>query len=299
MSSSYNIKKSTRGIALIQVLLITAILSVLALFISQTAKEQVKQAQWINDKMQAQIELHSAESLLLFELLTKKNNKINDDSRIVNTINFYDQPFQINDKVTAKIQDQSSLIQLHYPKGDLLKKLLRSKALSENKIEVIIDSLLDWQDIDNIQRQNGAEADTYGGDQLIRNGSVPSISDINHIKIIEPAIRQLIINNTTIYQTGTYSPINAPPDILNALTNYNAVQQVVSLRKKGVLSNEQFSQITGIVETDDMYFYISNYLKIDLTAKVGESMANKTMFIHIKPYAQGNDKPINIFISRG
>ena len=59
-----------RGVALIQVLLVTSILSVLALYMTQTAKSQIQQAKWMNNKAQAHIELHSAESELLFELFT-------------------------------------------------------------------------------------------------------------------------------------------------------------------------------------------------------------------------------------
>ena len=55
-----------QGIALIQILLLTAILSILALYLTKTAQEQVTMAQWSNDKAQALVELHSVESQLMF-----------------------------------------------------------------------------------------------------------------------------------------------------------------------------------------------------------------------------------------
>jgi len=299
-----NYYKIQQGIALIQVLLITAILSVLALYLTQTAKSQVQQAQWAGDKAEAQVAVHSAESLLLFELLTKKKTPTistsdNDGDIIASQWNFSAVPFQIKNNVIAKIQDQSGLIQLHYPNRERLKKLFATNGFSLNQVEAIIDNLLDWQDIDSIQRQNGAEAIEYGGVEFIRNGAVPSIHDVIHIKSMNLGVQQLLLRNATIYKSGAFSPINAPAELLYGLTSKNAVEQVLNLRRLNRLTGKQFSEITGIVEDDDTYFYTSNYLMIDLTSRVGQSKANKQMIIHLQPYAEGNSKPFNIFISRG
>jgi len=62
-------KKNQQGIALIQVLLISAVLSVLALYLTSTAKDQVKVAQWSIDKAQALVNINSGEAQLLFSLL--------------------------------------------------------------------------------------------------------------------------------------------------------------------------------------------------------------------------------------
>lgn len=298
---SYN---NQQGIALIQVLLITAIMSVLALYFTQTARSQIQQAQWANDKAQAKVAVHSAEALLLFELLTKKktlsiNTNKNDDNIIANHWNFFAVPFQVNNDVMVKIQDQSSLIQLHYPNRNRLKKLVATTGLSQNQVEVIIDNLLDWQDIDNIQRQNGSEAKEYGGSEFIRNGAVPSIHDVIHVNSMSLAIQQLLLRNSTIYKSGAFSPINAPAELLYALTSKSAVKQVLTLRGLNRLTAKQFSDITGIVEDDNIYFYTSNYLMIDLTSMVGEAKANKQVIIHLQPYAEGASKPFNLFISRG
>ncbi|WDE13268.1 general secretion pathway protein GspK [Thalassomonas haliotis] len=293
-----------QGIALIQVLLVTAVLSVLALFMTQTAKNQVSQAQWVNDKAQAQVELYSAEALLLFELLTQKKIKSPQMSEsvtgdIASRWNFFAMPFSLKDGVEVKIQDQSGLLQLHYPDSGLLKKLVATVEPSPAKVEIIVDSIMDWQDLDNTLRANGAEAGKYSSKGLIRNGAVPSVYDIKHVKSITPAVLELLKENTTIYQAGAFSPINAPEGLLNALMDLNTVEQVLSLRRSNQMTNNLFSDITGIVEDDDTYFYTSNYLMIDLVSEIGESKVNRKLFIHLQPYAEADKKPINIFLSRG
>ncbi|MDX2370000.1 MAG: type II secretion system protein GspK [Colwellia sp.] len=271
---------------------------------TQTAKNQVTQAQWGNDKIQAQVNVHSAESLLLFQLLTTKKNYTQSQSSeseysLTDVWNFYATPFIINKNVTAQIQDQSSLIQLQYPDAELLQKLLINFGETANNAEVLVDSLLDWQDIDNIQRQNGAEFTAYGGVGNIRNGAIPSIYDIKYLKSLSPTTFQRLLPNVTIHKFGTFSALNAPVDILNAITNKAAVEQVMALRAENSLTRHNFKEATGIREDEDTYFYTSNYLKIKLISNVGLSKASKTMFIELNPYAEGVNRPVNIFINRG
>jgi len=296
--------RSQHGLALIQILLFTAILSVLALYMTQTAKSQITQAQWGNDKTQAQVNIHSAESLLLFQLLTNKKNYAqeqanNSEYDLSNVWNFYATPFVINNNVTAQIQDQSSLIQLQYPDANLLKQLLINFAVTANDAEVLVDSLLDWQDLDNIQRKNGAEAATYGGFENIRNGAIPSVNDIKFLKTLSPAIFQRLLPNVTIHKFGTFSALNAPVDILHAITNKAATEQVMQLRATNSLTRINFKEITGIREDEDTYLYTSNYLKINLISEIGVSKASKTIFIELEPYAEGTNRPMNIFLNRG
>jgi general secretion pathway protein K len=296
--------RSQHGLALIQILLFTAILSVLALYMTQTAKSQITQAQWGNDKTQAQVNIHSAESLLLFQLLTNRKGYAqaqgdNSEYDLTNVWNFYATPFVINNNVTAKIQDQSSLIQLQYPDAKLLKQLLINFAVSANDAEVLVDSLLDWQDLDNIQRQNGAEVAAYGGFENIRNGAIPSIYDIKFLKTLSPVIFQRLLPNVTIHKFGTFSALNAPIDILQAITSKAAAEQVMQLRTNNALNTSNFKEITGIQEDEDTYLYTSNYLKINLVSEVGVSKASKTIFIELDPYVEGTNRPVNIFLNRG
>ena len=64
-----------RGIALVQVLLIVAVVSILALYFTQSARQQVKNATMMVDKAQALVELNNAEASILFSLLTEKPNR--------------------------------------------------------------------------------------------------------------------------------------------------------------------------------------------------------------------------------
>ena len=58
------------GIALIQILIIVAILTTVALYISKSAKQQVQMAQWAVDRTYAAVSAHSAQADVMFEMLT-------------------------------------------------------------------------------------------------------------------------------------------------------------------------------------------------------------------------------------
>jgi len=313
--SQYSFRpQKQQGIALIQVLLITAILSVLAIYLTNTAKEQVKIAQWTDDKSQALVSLHSAEAQLLFSLLTQQkivtseNNADgnrngegdisgSNEESITQRWNFFAKPFFVTEQVMVSIQDQAGLIHAQYPDRDVLEKLFLGQGLGMIEVNELIDNLLDWQDLDSISRANGAETSVYAG--LIRNGAIPDVHDFSFIKKITPELLELLINTTTIYRQGSFNPTNAPTEILHALTNESAAKQVILLRESGQLTKRNFSQLTGIVEDDDTFFYPSNFLSIKLTSKIGESKVHKEMTIQVRPYAKADKSPINFFSNRG
>ena len=296
-----------QGVALIQVLLITAILSVLALYLTTTAKDQVMISLWTNDKADALTAMHSAESNLLFTLLTElktSDNTINSENNttastdvILSNWNFFNKPFYVNKKVSIAIQDQSALINLHFPDRDMLTALTISQGYDINQANVIVDSLLDWQDLDSIPRINGVETNQTNM-SVVRNGALPSVYDLHFIDAIPLELQQILINNSTIYRKGSFNPTNSPAELLFALLNTETAQQVIELREAKQLTKRKFTQLTGIKENDETFFYPSNYVSITLISKMGISVVKKIIVIHINAYAKADKRPINILSTR-
>jgi general secretion pathway protein K len=282
-----------RGIALIQVLLIVAMLSVLALYLSKTARDQVKIAQWYVDKGQALVELQSTEAELLFTLLTE--SKLDSKSPIVKKWNFYSGPFEFNKTVTVSMQDQASLINAHFPERDRLLQFIQRHGFSQSL--VILDTLLDWQDADSISRRNGDE--TASANKAIRNGAIPNIEDLAHINAIPSKLFTLLQNNMTIYRVGYYNPMYSPVELLQVFMNEETAKQIVQLRKSKQLTKSSFSQLSGIKEEGDIFFYPSDNIAIEMTSEIGESMVKKKIVVHIKPYAKLDSTPVSIPYSRG
>jgi general secretion pathway protein K len=292
-----------QGIALIQVLIITAVLTILALFLTSTAKDQVKIAEWADDKSAALIAVHNAQAQLLFTLLTQPKHLVSDKAapsvmveNITNQWNFFAKPFPVTAQVQASIQDQSALIHAHFPNKKHFIALLVANGETIDKANALYDNLLDWQDLDNIQRVNGDEFLTDLSE--IRNGALPDLHDFNFIPGITPSLKELLVQNTTVLGKGFFNPMNAPKALLTAITNVEIAQQVMQLRASQQLTNLQFSQLTGIVENDKIILYPSNMLEIKLTGQVGFSVVQKSILIELTPYANEYQSPITIFSNK-
>jgi general secretion pathway protein K len=267
---------------------------------SQTAKDQVTQAKWANDKAQALIDLHSEEAKVLFNLLTESKiatNKTDDINNMANHWNFYAKPFYVNSKVSIEIQDQAGLLHAHYPERQRFIRFLIHHGLSDKASNRLVDKLLDWQDLDSIPRNFGAESSAYSG--IIRNGAVPSLYDFIHVQGVSDELLQLLLANTSINRRGYFNPMTAPNDLLSSVVDGDIVNKVIALRDNGLLTKAIFSELTGIVQDNDIFFYPSNYLSIKLVSKVNESIVSKEIYVHISAYAKSTKSPIVYYSSRG
>ena len=278
-----------QGIALIQVLLIVAVLSVLAMYFTHTARNQVQIAQWLDDKNTALVNLHNTESELLFLLLTElKGNQSKN-----NTIkwNFYNQPFTMHESVVVSMQDQAGLLSAHFPDVELLNKLVASSGIAPG---VNFSSLLlDWQDLDNEPRPRGKET------KQTRNGKIPHLQDLVHLKALSEQGYKILQNNMSIYRTGYYNPMASPVSLLRALTNNEKAQKGLDLRNNDELNKRAFKELTGLSENDSMFFYPSNNIAIKIKSTVGESVAEKEIIITLSPYAVLDVSPIVVMYNRG
>ena len=145
------------GIALIQILIITAIISTIALYVTQSARQQVQMALWAKDKSQALVNLHTSKNDIMFKLLTVswtaasaqegiaagyQFNLYNQGFRLVNgddeqpvaanNNDVNNSPGEVDDNGTIiQIQDQAGLINLLHPQPQTISKRLMVAGLSE------------------------------------------------------------------------------------------------------------------------------------------------------------------------
>jgi len=299
-----------QGIALIQILLITAILTVFALYMTQTARQQLTMGYWASDRAQAQVELHSAQSQLLFTMLTQPLSHLYDEipkqpssplessiATISQSLNLHGQAFSINEHVTARVKDQAGLIHARYPLRYVIKALIGAQGYNETQVDEMVDALLDWQDLDNITASEGAEIPNAQG--RIRNGALPDMFELQHITQIPARLYPLLRDNLTAHRRGNFNPMNSSVELLSALTSAQIAQQVSRLRDSQQLTKQVFIDLTDITENDEIYLYPSNYFTIELVSEVGDTVVTKKITIKLLPTASNKTSPINQYLSRG
>ncbi|MDT8336094.1 MAG: type II secretion system protein GspK, partial [Desulfurivibrionaceae bacterium] len=84
---------------------------------------------------------------------------------------------------------ESGKIDLNRASIDLIREFLVFKGLEPEEVDIVIDSLLDWRDNDDLHRINGAERDYYQGLEnpyIPRNGRIEDPAEFFLIRGTEP-----------------------------------------------------------------------------------------------------------------
>ena len=278
-----NINKQ-RGIALLQVLLISAIISVLAMYLTLTSRQQIAVAKLVDDRANATLYQKSAESSIFFELLSRDYSSTATDP-LPKNYNFYANPIKIDDYTKVEIQDVSGLINIMEPNRLLLQKTLGRLGVDENASSVIVDSLLDWQDKDDLTRLNGAEK----GDYVLgpRNRYISLKTEMQLVKGVDKTIWQKLSPNLSMPQMSYFNPMFAPKPVLQAFLNDDA-ESILKLREQGILNRTEFSQSTGVYDNIGIVLSPSNVFQITFKVQYGEVMLTKQQTVKLDRYAGKN-----------
>jgi len=279
--------KKQSGIALVQVLIISIILMMLAIYIIQTARMQIKTTHLMQKSFQVNLAGESAEAELLHTLLTNKRyqNK-NSDNKLVQNWNFYGQPFSYDENTEITIQDVSSLLSLNNTNKILSTRLFEQLGYQEKDSRTFFDSLSDWKDKDDLKRLNGAEKDYYHSANIQgpRNGYLQSMNEVLNIKGSDILTTEEWHNYFTIELTSEFNPLNAPDDILKAFLNdEQAFIDVINLRDQGVLSTYNFYQATGIDSDERITFNTGRILQIKIITYKQNSQFIKSFIVDLRP----------------
>jgi len=286
---------SQRGIALIQVLIITFVLSLLGLYINQTVREQVKITTSIQNKFLMRLELEKTEADLLQALLSnnKYPNKSAVDS-ITSKWNFYGKEFQLNDNAYVTLTDLSSLMGLNISDATLLKNVLLQIGIDEVSAREFVDSLADWKDKNDLSRLNGAESAYYKQHKKsysARNGFLQDPSEVALIRGGEQITPKLLNQYFTTEIIAGFNPLNAPQKILNAFINdENSIQKVLQLREQGTLKSYDFYKLTGVEGDEYITFATGSKIRVQLRVTYNGAQLKKTYTLDATP--QSYTKPM-------
>lgn len=294
-----------RGIALVQILLISAVLSVFALYLTYTARDQVKIATWANNRVAAEQAINSAYAEILFYLFTNEKRKAMPDNdyqasetfggHILSRWNFHGEFFQLSPLVKVKIQDLGGRLSMHFIDSERYLSFLTANGVSQERADVIVGRLLDWQDADSMPRPFGLESNPGF---TSRDGYIPDLTDLELFLELSEKEKSLLNTNTTIYFNGDFNPLTASKELMSSELGEVAASQIFIERKERDLNSLEFRQITGKSATE-YYIYPSNSLEIELVAEVGDARLNKTVVINLKRYVKGINSPLNVLFEKG
>ncbi len=185
--------------------------------------------------------------------------------------------------IDIEIQNESGKININYAGSGFLKMMLNPFDLDEQDRDIIVDSILDWRDADDLYRLNGAEDEYYESlahPYKAKNGFFDSVDELLLVRGMTPEIfygglKEMVTvypGETLISSKGVKKPpvnssrinINsAPPLVLRALPEMTDDLVLLVLEYRAEQPFQSIAQVAPVVGSD-VYAAIARYLSTDL-----------------------------------
>ena len=296
-----------RGSALIIVLILMTVTISLALYTVSLSREIVSSSQNLQDKLQARLESGS---------LVEKLHYIGSTGRFTSwnleNINAYrDIPLLLNLRGTpltignsqVRLQDSAGRLGIWPPHTHYLAVMLRNANLKPGVVDVAVDSLLDWNDQDDLKHLNGAESYFYrsqsGLPYLPRNDRfIQTVGELELIRgwrgeVFESAGKEIMESSAT----SNFNLNTADAPLLSALLNINitsARNLVVQRERTGSLSYDSVmalapNALTNAGET--ITSFPSLAVEINIRTTIGAASDALRTIVN---FQQQNNRPFTV-----
>lgn len=228
-----------KGIALAQVLLLVAIISVLMLSFLTVNQKNLKTTQQLVKRVDAQLKLETVKARLLEQLLSQvwetKSNGSSDD--VAARWNFYGEPFELYD-AQITIENVASLFNLGIQDEQYLTKGMRTLGIQDPVTKARL--LLDWQINDEKD-----ESINSGMRRPMPKRPLQSLTELSFIEGFTAQDIATLKRYSTLLLTGFSNPAQAPNELLPLYMTNEQAARVISLRRNGDFSERNFTRVTG------------------------------------------------------
>lgn len=244
-------KNRQQGIALVLVLWMTTLLTVIAATFVFSMRTDTLLAQNLVASSRAQAIAEAGVQRALYELFKSgpdlqrwKGDGVPHQWRFADAV------------VNVVVQDVSGKIDLNFASDALLKGLLKSVGLDEERSNALLDAIVDWRDADDLRRVNGAEAGEYqaaGMKYLPSNAPFETVDELQRVLGMTPELYVKLVEALTVdsRQAGINAAV-ATKKVLMALPGIDevAVDAYITLRQEALAANlpvPPFPQAGGFV----------------------------------------------------
>jgi general secretion pathway protein K len=283
-----------RGVALVQVLLLSAILMAVLLTAHMEARRHIKSAELAVDRALSAADLQTRESEILFALLTESRKSQPDSSDpLLQHWNFTNFPFQVVDnriESEVAIQDQAALVALNSPQS--LLPVLTLITQDPVKSQQLVAAIEDWQDQDDIPKFGGAEQKSYPASIRVRNAPIQHIDELLYIKGMTTEIYQQLKPLVTLFPKRFQNLYAMDAVLLKSYVDPVRVEQILAERQQGTLTPERFAKLSGIEQDEFISFAPGNGLRVRFTVFGNDVKLSRQFSVTVNPSA---DDPLEFW----
>ncbi len=249
---------SDKGIALLMVLWVLTLLMVIVVSFSFATRTETYGTLFYKERVEKKFLAEAGLQRGITEIFHRgffKNNKTTLEGSEVIKVDGTAYTGQMgSDSYTYSIFDESGKINLNMltdTSGIILNNLLVNRGVSKETADIIVDSVLDWMDADELHRLHGAESDYYMSllnPYKAKNGPFDSVEELLMIKGMTPTIlfggdnKPGVLNFLTITsKVGGINVNTASKEVLAALPGMTpeSAEQVIALRGGGEIKATQ------------------------------------------------------------
>jgi general secretion pathway protein K len=242
-------KESPRGIALLIILWVLTILTVMAFSFTVMTRAESYGTMAFKEQTEKKLLAEAGIKRGIMEIIYRSMNrneavvlegmKAWKPDGTVHTVDMGEGGYAV------RIIDESGKISLNGltdSSGIVLKRLLINQGISSENADIIVDSILDWKDADDLHRLSGAESDYYlslAKPYKARNADFETLEELALVKGITPDIlygtgsTKGILPFLTVYgKTDKVNMNTAPKEVLEALPGTDAamVERIIAFR---------------------------------------------------------------------
>jgi general secretion pathway protein K len=268
----------SRGIALVCVLWIVALLGMVALGVSSGVRSETRMVRNMLSATQAQYAAEGAIDLAVLQLVAPGPDIWPTDGTVRN--------IRIaNASVSVAIYDEAGKIDLNFASADVLNNVLTAAGVEAEHRMALVDAILDWRDTDDLRHLNGAEDDDYSTAGLpygAKDDKFDTVSELGLVLGMQPDILQAIQPVLTVFSRRPgIDPSVASADALRAFAgdDVDGVDAYIEQRKafSGAVATPEIGFLNGrqVTASGKVVFTIHTEARIDQTivARVAATVA--------------------------
>ena len=272
--------RDEKGYALPLVLGISMVIVVITMAIVFSVRQKIGLAIELKDRNMAYVAAHSAYNQVLYNILTSMFtsyglNMQQEDGKEGVWWNLYGDPIKLENGVTVRLRDTAGMASpLTRPR--LFKKLVAHSSDDSNAANAFIDTLADWQDIDDLKKLNGAESYDYGMagyDYGPRNFYIQVMEEIFLLKDFPPHLFDKIKDDCFFWGFANINYMAMSEKMLRIVfADESTVDRILKLRETKELTPPIFRSITGVPWIETVSFFPSGWIKVDIVAPVNKAV---------------------------
>ena len=282
------------GVALIQVLLITTIISLLAIRFTDTARNQLDIASKFEDRIRAQLLARSALNELIFIELSdnvqsvRVTGKEPDDLQSYKArINYWGESFAWGESISITMQDLNGLAPQRHPNHPIWRKLLHNLGLPSEDVDRYLGEFVDIQDPDvRSWRFGDIEPGKTSAGKPYLNGYAQNDVVLRWVFAESPSLLEKLLDFSDVDAPPRMNIFHSPTPLIRVLFDSDIANTIIVSRNENALNSFQLNQLLPPDFTaESTSRYTSDTHSIIVTAKAGNTVWRETNIVRLSPRA--------------